>query len=85
MSDERADTNSKLRKRSVRIAGHATSISLEDPFWLALQRIARRQGRSVNELIAEIDNGRSGGLSGAIRLFVLAELERQAGELVRDA
>lgn len=68
-----------LRKRSVRIAGHPTSVSLEQEYWEAIGEIARRRGRSVNSLIAEIDAGRrGGGLSSAIRLYALAYFRRQA-------
>ncbi len=66
-------------KHSVRIAGHATSISLEPPFWEALCEIAARRQQSVNALLAEIDSGRDGNLSSAIRLFVLASC--RSGEL----
>ena len=60
-------------KRSVAIAGHRTSISLEEAFWAELQAIARERGRSVQSLVAEIDSGRGGrNLSSAIRVFVLA-------------
>ena len=59
------------RKRSVRIAGHATSVSVEAAFWDALGDIARGRGVSVNGLITEIDSVRSGSLSSAIRLYVL--------------
>lgn len=58
-------------KRSVRIAGHATSVSLEAAFWQALCDIAARRQVSVNALVAAIDAQRSGNLSSAIRLFVL--------------
>ena len=58
-------------KRSVRIAGHATSVSLEAAFWQALGEIAARRRVPVAALIAEIDAGRGGNLSSAIRLFVL--------------
>jgi len=62
----------KVVKRSVAIAGHRTSVSLEEPFWEALQAIARRRGRSVQALIGEIDSGRGdANLSSAIRVFVL--------------
>ena len=61
-------------KRSVAIAGHRTSVSLEAPFWEALRAIADAQGRSVQALIGEIDAGRGGAnLSSAIRVFVLRE------------
>lgn len=62
----------KPQKRSLKIAGHATSISLETPFWDALGDIAatRRLGRA--ELIAEIDaQSRHASLSSALRLYVL--------------
>jgi predicted DNA-binding ribbon-helix-helix protein len=70
-----------LRKRSVRIAGHATSLSLEEEFWRDLRALARRRGTSLNALVAAIDAGRQGNLSSALRLFVL-ECYRQ-GELPR--
>ena len=68
-----------LLKHSVRIAGHATSVSLEAPFWEALRVIAARRRRSVNALLADIDSGRRGNLSSAIRVFVLESCRR--GEL----
>lgn len=69
-----------LRKRSVTIAGHATSFSLEEEFWQALQAVAQRRNLSVNALVASIDAARSGNLSSALRVFVL-ECYR-AGELL---
>lgn len=60
-----------MKKRSVKIAGHATSVTLEDEFWEALGEIAAKRGVSLNHIIAEIDAGRSGNLSSAIRVFVL--------------
>lgn len=60
-----------LRKRSVTIAGHATSFSLEEEFWQALQTIARQRNLSVNALVSSIDAGRAGNLSSALRVFVL--------------
>jgi predicted DNA-binding ribbon-helix-helix protein len=60
-----------VRKRSVTIAGHRTSVSLEEPFWDALKDLARLNGKSVNDLVTEIDTGRSGNLSSAIRIHVL--------------
>lgn len=64
-----------VEKRSVLVAGHRTSVSLEPEFWDALKGIAARQGRSLNQLIAEIDAGRNGNLSSAIRVFVLRSLQ----------
>jgi predicted DNA-binding ribbon-helix-helix protein len=64
-----------VRKRSVVLAGHRTSISLEAEFWQALRDVARGRGISVNALVAEIDAGRGAGrptnLSSALRVFVL--------------
>ncbi len=60
-------------KRTVRIAGHTTSVSIEGPFWEALKDIARARGTSLNALVAEIDEQRAtANLSSAIRLTVLA-------------
>jgi len=61
----------RLRKRSILVAGHASSISLEDVFWRELINIAKRQQRSLNQLVTEIDRTRTGNLSSAIRVFVL--------------
>jgi predicted DNA-binding ribbon-helix-helix protein len=68
-----------IQKRSIRIAGHSTSLSLEAEFWTALRAIARRRGLSLNRLVASIDTGRRGNLSSALRVFVLQCYER--GEL----
>jgi predicted DNA-binding ribbon-helix-helix protein len=62
---------SAIVKRSVRVMGHPTSISLEAPFWRGLCDIAATRGMSVNALVAAIDTTRGGNLSSAIRLFVL--------------
>ncbi len=65
-------------KRSVTLAGHRTSISLEAEFWDALQDIAKNQNLSVSGLISDIDAARTtssktaSGLSSAVRLYVLA-------------
>ena len=63
--------DSTIVKRSVRVAGHATSISLEAAFWQGLCDVAAARRISVNALVAAIDTTRSGNLSSAIRLFVL--------------
>ena len=67
-----------MRKRSITIGGHGTSIALEDAFWTELEAIARRRGRSLSALVAEIDGARSspGNLASTLRLFVLDELKR---------
>ncbi len=66
-----------IGKRSVMIAGHATSVTLEAAFWDELKTIAEARAISLNQLVAEIDAGRDGNLSSAIRLFVLDELKRR--------
>jgi predicted DNA-binding ribbon-helix-helix protein len=66
-------------KHSLRIAGHATSVSLEEAFWTALGEIAERRQVSVAALVAAIDAERSGNLSSALRVFVLDSCRR--GEL----
>ena len=63
-----------MRKHSVVIAGHRTSISLETAFWRALLDIAKIRGVSANQLITRIDRERQGNLSSAIRLCVLAAM-----------
>ena len=58
-------------KRSLSIAGHRTSISLEAAFWEALKALARREGRPLAEIITEIDEARGeAGLSSAIRVWL---------------
>jgi predicted DNA-binding ribbon-helix-helix protein len=59
-------------KRSIIIAGHKTSVSLEDAFWNGLKEIAGARNASLSNLVATIDTERQlGNLSSAIRLFVL--------------
>lgn len=61
----------RIRKRSVMIAKHATSLSLEEEFWQDLRAIARGRHVSMNALIAAIDGEHGGNnLSSALRLFV---------------
>jgi len=59
-----------LRKRSVVIAGHATSLSLEEEFWRDLHEVAHGRAMSLNALVASIDATRQGNLSSALRLFI---------------
>ncbi|MTJ82885.1 MAG: ribbon-helix-helix domain-containing protein [Telmatospirillum sp.] len=70
----------EIRKHSVVIAGHSTSISLEVAFWDALRSIAGRRGLSLNALIAEIDQGREGNLSSALRVHVLRDLMERVAD-----
>ena len=68
-------------KRSLSIAGHATSISLEEPFWAELKAVAQARGMSLASLAAEID-GRRGrvNLSSALRLHVLEAVQARAAK-----
>ena len=69
--------DSNIKKRSIIIDGHATSVSVENEFWLELKKIAKAKKISLNTLIKEIDHDRRGGLSSAIRLYVLAEATKK--------
>jgi predicted DNA-binding ribbon-helix-helix protein len=65
-------------KRSVSIAGHRTSISLEEPFWEVLREIAEREKLSIQALIGRIDAERGEqNLSSAIRVFVLTDIRNR--------
>ena len=72
--DGSAETEpTEIKKRSVVIAGHRTSISLENIFWDSLRDLAIERGISVNQLVSEIDRQRTGNLSSAIRSHVLLD------------
>jgi len=65
-----------LRKRSFRLAGHRTSVALEDEFWAALEEAAARRGRSLAGLVADLDAERADPtlpLASALRIFALRE------------
>lgn len=68
--------DAQLKKHSVTIAGHRTSISLEACFWRHLRTIAQDRDVSINELVRQLDEARAGSLSGAIRAFVLQSVEK---------
>jgi predicted DNA-binding ribbon-helix-helix protein len=62
---------SPVIKRSIVIAGHKTSVSLEDAFWKGLKEISNQRGTTLSKLVASIDSDRRhGNLSSGIRLFV---------------
>lgn len=64
-------------KRSLSIAGHRTSISLEPEFWAALKREAEKESKPLAVLVGEIDRNRGNrNLSSAIRVWILKRLER---------
>jgi predicted DNA-binding ribbon-helix-helix protein len=67
----------EIRKRSVTLAGHRTSVSVEDEFWEALKALAQQQHLTLAELLTRIDTDRPGNLSSAVRLYVLKSLQTQ--------
>jgi predicted DNA-binding ribbon-helix-helix protein len=73
---------SPVVKRSIVIAGHKTSVSLEDAFWKGLKEIAGTRDMTLSDLVSAIDSDRRhGNLSSAIRLFVLNHYRTQAAAL----
>ena len=71
---------SRISKRSIIIAGHKTSVSLEDEFWDSLKEIAKERSITLGALVAAIDADRQHtNLSSAIRLFVLGFYRDQRG------
>ena len=76
---------SPVVKRSIVIAGHKTSVSLEDAFWKGLKDIANGRDMTLSDLVALIDTERRhGNLSSAIRLFVLDHYRAQVADLHGD-
>lgn len=67
----------RVKKRSILINGHRTSVSLEDAFWDVLKKIAAARNVSLNQLVTEIDHARSDSLSSAIRVFVLKQAQNR--------
>lgn len=73
---------SSVIKRSIVVAGHKTSVSLEDAFWRGLKEIAGGRNITLSDMVAAIDAARQhGNLSSAIRLFVLDFYRKQLSEL----
>lgn len=66
-----------MKKRSLQIMGHSTSISMEDEFWSVLKEIAESQKTTIQELITQIDLHRAGNLSSAVRVFILNNLKNE--------
>ena len=66
---------SVVRKYSISVNGHRTSVSLEPEFWRAFRRLCDQAGASPGETLAAIDGNRDGNLSSAVRLWVLARLD----------
>jgi len=77
---------SPVVKRSIVIAGHKTSVSLEDAFWKGLKEIAGGRNMTLSDLVAAIDSERRhGNLSSAIRLFVLDHYRAHMGAIMEQA
>ena len=80
-SNGRRSMKSPVVKRSIVIAGHKTSVSLEDAFWKGLKDIAGGRDTTLSDLVASIDSERRhGNLSSAIRLFVLDDYRALASD-----
>lgn len=74
-----SDHVSPVRKRSIVIGRHKTSVSLEDAFWNALKDIAAASKRTLSDVVTEIDINRGqGNLSSALRLSVLSHYQARA-------
>lgn len=65
-----------MKKHSITIDGHRTSVSLEDEFWESLKHIAVQEQTSIIDLIKRIDETRTTGLSSALRVYVLKYHQR---------
>jgi predicted DNA-binding ribbon-helix-helix protein len=76
--------NSPVKKHSIVINGHKTSVSLEEPFWKALREIAVQRGTNLSQLVRGIDDRRNhSNLSSAIRLFVLGVYQNEITSQLR--
>jgi len=77
---------SPVVKRSIVVAGHKTSVSLEEAFWNGMKEISGLRNMTLSELVGEIDSNRQqGNLSSAIRLFVLDYFKSRASGATQDA
>jgi len=77
---------SSVGKRSVVVAGHKTSVSLEEAFWNGLKEISKLRDMTLSELIDEINGNRpQGNLSSAIRLFVLDYFKSRVADTASDS
>jgi predicted DNA-binding ribbon-helix-helix protein len=70
---------SAVVKRSIVVAGHKTSVSIEEAFWNGMKEISALRNMTLSKLVGEIDGNRQrGNLSSAIRLFVLDYFKNRA-------
>jgi predicted DNA-binding ribbon-helix-helix protein len=85
VSEAQDASSRRVVKHSVVIAGHRTSVSLEDAFWRALKDIAGQEGVSLAALIARVDAGRGeANLSSALRVFVLERVLTSASHRAKN-
>ena len=85
MSEQPSSFNLKLQKRSVRLAGHPTSLSLEEEFWDILEAAADADGLSLAQLLNRIDADRDGPLASAARVYAVRRLREEIEHLREDA
>ena len=71
-----SDNDETLKKHSVVIAGHQTSVTLENIFWDKLKSIAKADDKSMKAIITEIDGSRKTNLSSAIRVYILKKIDQ---------
>lgn len=62
-----------LRKRTLRLAQHNTSVALEPEFWAALEQLAAARGQTLAQFVMTVDAERQGGLASALRVAVLKQ------------
>ncbi|MGB1361503.1 MAG: ribbon-helix-helix domain-containing protein [Alphaproteobacteria bacterium] len=67
----------EIKKHSITLKGHATSITLENIFWRTLQDIARGKGETVSQILNNIDSRRTGNLSSEVRIYVIRHLLKE--------
>ncbi len=78
MADWRSGPPEELLRRSFRLSGHATSVSMERAFWQELESFAATDGRSVTSIIEEIDAEREASLSRTIRVYILQRVRNES-------
>lgn len=71
---------SPLKKHSITLSGHATSLTIEDIFWETLKEISENKGISLKSLIEEIDQKRDGNLCSALRVYVCLYYKNLLGQ-----
>jgi predicted DNA-binding ribbon-helix-helix protein len=83
---EEASMKSTVFKRSIVVAGHKTSISVEEAFWSGIKEISGARSMTLSQLVSEIDANRNQGnnLSSAIRQFVLDHFKSRAVAPIGD-